>query len=53
MTGIESWALIAPILYQNLVTAKDPEKEIGMEVYLKTYFALKEYDKMIKRSKDE
>ena len=45
ITGHEAWALIAPILYQDLVMKRsNPENEIGMDVYLRTYFALKEYD---------
>ena len=45
MTGIEIWNLVAPILYENLIAyATDPEKQFGMNAYLHTYLALKEYD---------
>ena len=46
MTGMEAWALIAPILYMNLVlNATEESKNTAMEAYLITYDALKDSDK--------
>ena len=45
MTGIEAWNIISPILYQHLVAEPNEFKDVAMDVYLKTYFALKDLDK--------
>ena len=45
MTGIETWNIISPILYHNLVAEPNEFKDVAMDVYLKTYFALKDLDK--------
>lgn len=44
MTGIEVWYIISPILYQNFVAVQNEYKDEGMDIYLKTYFALKGLD---------
>lgn len=45
MTGIETWNIISPILYQHLVAEPNEHMNEGMDIYLKTYFALKDLDK--------
>ena len=44
MTGIEVWNIISPIIYQNFVAVQNEYKDEGMDIYLKTYFALKDLD---------
>ena len=53
MTGIEAWNIISPILYQYLVTKPNEYMNEGMDVYLKTYFALKDLDKKEKENADD
>ena len=45
MTGIETWNVISPILYQYFVAEPNEYRDEGMDIYLKTYFALKDLDK--------
>ena len=45
MTGIDAWNTISPILYQHIVTDPNEYKDEGMDIYLKTYFNLKDLDK--------
>lgn len=51
MTGIETWNIISPILYQHLVAEPNEFKDVAMDVYLKTYFALKDLDEKEKKEK--
>ena len=52
MTGIEAWNIISPILYHNLVAEPNEFKDVAMDVYLKTYFALKDLDEKEKKKID-
>lgn len=51
MTGIDAWNIISPILFQNLVIEPNEYKDVAMDVYLKTYFALKDLDEKEKKEK--
>lgn len=52
MTGIEAWNIISPILYQRFVAEPNEFKDVAMDVYLKTYFALKDLDEKEKKKID-
>lgn len=46
MTGMEAWALVAPILYMEMIlNATDEAKNTAMEAYVVIYDALKDSDK--------
>lgn len=40
LTGMETWAIIAPVLAAEMVTKHD----IATDAYITTFHALKEYD---------
>ena len=52
MTGIEAWNIISPILYYSLVAEPNEYKDVAMDVYIKTYFALKDLDGKEKKEID-
>lgn len=47
LTGMETWAIIAPVLAAEMVTKHD----ITQDAYITTFHALKEYDKRIHEPK--
>lgn len=51
MSGIETWNIISPILYRHLVAEPNEFKDVAMDVYIKTYFALKDLDEKEKKEK--
>lgn len=50
MTGIDAWNIISPILYQHFVAEPNEYRNEGMDIYLKTYFALKDLDEKEKEN---
>lgn len=48
LTGMETWAIIAPILAAEMVTKHD----ISTDAYIITFRALKEYDERRKEGKE-
>lgn len=54
MTGMEAWALVATILYMEMIlNATDEAKNTAMDAYLVIYDALKDSDKRRKDGERE
>lgn len=49
LTGMETWAIIAPVLAAEMVTKHD----IATDAYITTFHALKEYDERRKEARKE
>lgn len=49
LTGMETWAIIAPILAAEMVTKHD----IATDAYITTFHALKEYDERRKETRND
>ena len=47
LTGMETWAIIAPVLAAEMVTKHD----IATDAYITTFHALKEYDERRKEAR--